>query len=44
MADNLLTLRHRIDALDSEILGLLNERAQCAEAVAIAKKASRKIK
>ncbi|MCK5727262.1 MAG: prephenate dehydratase [Thiotrichaceae bacterium] len=42
MADNLLTLRHRIDALDSEILGLLNERAQCAEAVAIAKKASSK--
>lgn len=40
MTDKLLQLRHRIDALDSEILQRLNERAKCAEEVAIAKKAS----
>ena len=40
MADDLLALRHRIDALDSKILRLLNERAKCAEAVAVAKKAT----
>ncbi len=34
---DLLALRERIDALDTQILGLLNERAQCAEAVAHAK-------
>jgi len=40
MTDKLLQLRHRIDALDSEILRRLNERAKCAEEVAIAKKTS----
>ena len=40
MTDKLLQLRHRIDALDSEILRRLNERAKCAEEVAVAKKAS----
>ncbi len=40
MTDKLLQLRHRIDALDSEILRRLNERAKCAEEVALAKKAS----
>lgn len=40
MADDLLALRHRIDAIDSKILNLLNERAKCAEAVAVAKKAT----
>ena len=40
MADNnkLLELRQRIDAIDSEILTLLNARAKCAEDVAVAKK------
>lgn len=37
--NTLLQLRHRIDAIDSEVLTLLNARAQCAEEVAIAKKA-----
>lgn len=40
MSDKLLPLRQRIDAIDSEILKLLNERAQCAEDVAIAKRES----
>ncbi|CAA6812588.1 MAG: Chorismate mutase I (EC / Prephenate dehydratase (EC [uncultured Thiotrichaceae bacterium] len=34
MSKDLLALRERIDALDTQILGLLNERAQCAEDVA----------
>ncbi len=40
MADNnkLLELRHRIDAIDSEVLELLNARARCAEEVAVAKR------
>lgn len=37
MNKDLLALRERIDALDTQILELLNERAQCAEAVAHAK-------
>ena len=39
MADtfNLQAIRERIDALDTQILALLNERAQCAEQVAHAK-------
>lgn len=37
MNKDLLALRDRIDALDTQILGLLNERAQCAEDVAHAK-------
>ncbi|PIE00493.1 MAG: prephenate dehydratase [Thiothrix nivea] len=34
MNNDLLALRERIDALDTRILALLNERAQCAEEVA----------
>lgn len=34
MNKDLLVLRERIDALDTQILELLNERAQCAEEVA----------
>lgn len=40
MSDDLLKLRQRIDTLDSEILQRLNERAKCAEEVAVTKKAS----
>ena len=40
MTDKLLQLRQRIDTLDSEILRHLNERAKCAEEVAVAKKTS----
>lgn len=36
--NKLLQLRHRIDAIDTEVLTLLNARAQCAEEVAIVKK------
>ncbi len=39
--NTLLQLRHRIDAIDSEVLTLLNARAKCAEEVAIAKQAER---
>ncbi len=42
MTDKLLQLRQRIDALDTEVLQRLNERARCAEEVAIAKRASSK--
>ncbi|MEE9303416.1 MAG: prephenate dehydratase [Thiotrichaceae bacterium] len=42
MTDKLLELRNRIDALDSDILMLLNERAKCAEEVAVSKQASLK--
>ncbi len=42
MAETLLDLRNRIDALDSEMLTLLNERAKCAKAVAVTKKATLK--
>jgi len=40
-ADNneLLKIRHRIDAIDSQVLRLLNERAECAEEVAKTKRA-----
>lgn len=38
----LLEIRDRIDAIDTQVLSLLNERAQCAEDVAIAKKAELK--
>ena len=40
MTDTLLQLRQRIDAIDTEVLKLLNERAKCAEKVAIAKRSS----
>ncbi|HEC04968.1 MAG TPA: prephenate dehydratase [Thiothrix sp.] len=42
MSNKLLKLRDRIDALDSQMLVLINERAKCAEEVAIAKQASLK--
>lgn len=42
MSDKLLELRQRIDAIDSEVLKLLNERASCAEEVAVTKQASSK--
>ncbi|CAA6825621.1 MAG: Chorismate mutase I (EC / Prephenate dehydratase (EC [uncultured Thiotrichaceae bacterium] len=39
-SEKLLALRNRIDAVDSKILELLAERANCAEEVAVTKKAS----
>lgn len=39
-SEKLLALRDRIDAVDSKILELLAERANCAEEVAVTKKAS----
>jgi len=39
----LLQLRHRIDAIDSDILTLLNARAQCAEEVAVVKKSEHQV-
>ncbi len=38
--DSLIKIRNRIDAIDTQMLELLNERAQCAETVAEIKKAS----
>ena len=42
MSNKLLDLRNRIDAIDSQVLQLLNERASCAEDVAIAKQSTLK--